>query len=219
MAPRLYCCLASGNCYKIRLLGSLLDIQMEEVEVNLFANAQKSPDFLAINPKGELPTLVDGDKVFTDSSAIMVYLAGTRADRGSQTMAPSSYWSSDVVEQAQIVDWLAFAACDIHVGLAKARAIVAFDWPAGTSEETLDEARRKGVASLQVLEQRLRRETWLAVGRPTIAEIAVYVYVALAPMGGVSLEPFPAVKAWLARVAQLPGYIGPDGLDQPLQKR
>ncbi|EXJ61121.1 hypothetical protein A1O7_05274 [Cladophialophora yegresii CBS 114405] len=218
MAPRLYCCLESGNCYKIRLLASLLDIHLDEVQVDLFTNAQKSPDFLAINPKGELPALVDGDKVFTDSSAIMVYLAGTSRDRGSETL-PSSYWSSDVVEQAQIVDWLAFAASDIHVGLAKARAIMAFNWPAGASEETLSEARRKGVASLQILDQRLRKEEWLALGRSTIADIAVYVYVALAPMGGVSLEPFPAVKAWLERVTKLPGYIGPDGLDQPLQNR
>jgi glutathione S-transferase len=218
MAPRLYCCPESGNCYKVRLLGSLLAISLEKVEVDLFNMAHKSPDFLAINPKGEIPALVDGDKIFADSSAILVYLAGTHPDRGSET-APSSYWSSDVIEQAQIVDWLAFAATYIHSGLSKARAMVSFNWPANASEETINEARSRGVASLEILEKRLHGKDWLTLGRPTIADVSVYVYVALAPMGGVSLKPFPAVTAWLDRVMRLPGYIGLDGLDAPRQKK
>lgn len=216
MTPKLYCAPESGNCYKVRLLASLLDIKLEKVTLDFFAGAHKAPDFLAINPKGELPTLADGDKIFTDSSAILVYLAGSYPDRGGTGKVPSSYWSSDVAEQAQIVDWLAFTASWIHVGLCKARALVSFKWPPNASEETIAEAKSTGTKSLDILEARLKKENWLALGRPTVADVSIYVYVVLAPMGGVSLEPYPAVRAWVARMQELPGYISTEGLDKPL---
>ncbi|KAJ9601962.1 hypothetical protein H2200_013521 [Cladophialophora chaetospira] len=214
MGPKLYCCPESGNCYKVRLLASLLDISLEKVELDFFHGAHKTPEFLAINPKGELPALVDGDILLTDSSAVLVYLAGTHPDPGS-SKTPSNYWSAEAVEQAQIVDWLAFTASYISGSLSKARAFKAFNWPPNTSEESIKEAKARGVKSLKVLETKLEKSDWLALGRPTVADIAIYVYVALAPMGDISLEPFAAVKAWLERVKALPGYIPLTGLDQP----
>ncbi|KIW28778.1 uncharacterized protein PV07_04652 [Cladophialophora immunda] len=215
MVPKLYCTPESGNCYKVRLLASLLDVQLEQVHVDFFKLQHRSPEFLAINPRGELPTLVDQGKVFNDSSAILIYLAGTNADRGSKAV-PSSYWSSDVVEQASIVDWLAFTASWIHFGLCKARAIVSFNWPANASEEVIAETKERGVKSLEILEKRLEKEQWLALSRPTVADVSIFVYVALAHMGDISLDPYPAVKAWVERMQGLPGFVPLDGLDKAM---
>jgi glutathione S-transferase len=69
------------------------------------ADQQHSPEFLKINPRGEVPALVDGDRTFSGSSSILVWLAGKYDDAGAEK-GPSSYWSKDLYEQAQIVDWV-----------------------------------------------------------------------------------------------------------------
>jgi glutathione S-transferase len=219
MAPKLYTYNESGNCYKVRLLASILDIDLEEVEIDFFNEQHHSEEFLAINPRGTIPTLVDGDKTFTDSSAILVYLAGTHTDRGSDKK-PSSYWSSDIFDQATIVDWLAFASSWVQFGTCKARGIVSFPELGGDStEQMLAEAKIRGYKSLVILNKKLEKEEWLTLGRPTIADIAVFVYMALAPMGDITLEPYPAVKSWIARVRELPNFISIDGLDDPFYRR
>ena len=223
MAPKLYSFDVSGNCYKVRLLASLLEIDLELVDID-FANDQNhSDEFLAINNRGSLPALVDGDKTFTDSSAIVVYLAGTYPNPGS-SKAPSSYWSTDVAEQAAIVDWLAFANSWLQYGVAMARSIVNFGGQysgLGTefTPQTLADAKTRGHKSLVILNKQLEKGDWLALGRPTVADVAIFVYVALAPMGDVSLEPYPAVKSWIERVRELPGFIPIDGLDDPYYLR
>jgi glutathione S-transferase len=208
MAPKLYYDPCSGNCYKVRLLAGLLDIKLDLVSIDFWAKQHKEADFLKISPKGEIPALVDGNKIFTDSAAILVYLAGTYPDRGS-SLTPSSYWStSDVVEQAQIVDWLAFAATYIQTSLSPARAAVAFKhFPPNADASNLKGWQEKSNKTLEFLEGKLSKDRWLAAGRPTIADIACYVYVALAHMGDVTLEPFTAVRAWIDRVNGLPGYV------------
>lgn len=223
MAPKLYTTLESGNSYKVRLLASLLDIELEHIEVDLANGQQRSPEFLAINPRGEVPTLVDGDRTFTDSAAILVYLAGTRPDKGDSKL-PSSYWSNDVFEQASIVDWLAFAASWVQYGVFTARAVVSFHGTyngvgAQIRDGSLEEANVRSHRSLEILQTQLDKRNWLVLGRPTIADIGVFVYVALAPMGDISLEPYPAVLAWIARVKSLPGFIPIQGLDDPLYRR
>lgn len=223
MAPILYGYDESGNCYKVRLLAALLNINLEHVEIDFDNDQNHSDAFLAINPRGSVPTLVYGDKTFTDSSAILVYLAGTYGDPGS-SKTPSSYWSTDVAEQAAIVDWLAFANSWIQYGVCTARSIVNFGGPyngLGTNytSQTLADARTRGHKSLVILNKRLGKEDWLALGRPTIADVAVFVYIALAPMGDVSLEPYPAVKSWIERVKKLPNFISMAGLNDPFYRR
>lgn len=220
MAPKLYTYKESGNSYKVRLFASLLNIELEEVEIDFFNEQHHSEEFLAINPRGTIPTLVDGDKTFTDSSAILVYLAGIHSGPGS-TKVPSSYWSSDAVEQAQIVDWLAFTASWVQFGVCRARGVVSFPEFGGgqSTEQILADAKIRGHKSLVILNKKLEKEEWLSLGRPTIADIAVFVYVALAPMGDISLEPYSAVKSWIARVRGLPNFIPIDGLDDPFYRR
>lgn len=192
--PTLFSNKNSGNSYKARLLASHLNIPLEVIEIDLRHGEQRSEKFLAINPKGEVPTLLDGDLVLTDSAAILVYLAGKYPDPDG-----NSWWSADVTEQALITNWLAFTASWVQYGVFTARAILSFGGQfnglgTASTEQTLREAQVRGEKSLQVLDRHLDSVEWLVLGRPTIADIAVFVYVALAPMGDVSLEAFGNVR-------------------------
>lgn len=201
----------SGNSYKVRLLLSFLNLPYESVLVDLMQDAQHGPAFLAINPRGEVPALVDGDLTLRDSMAILVYLARKQADEG--------WLPTDAAGMAEVAEWLAFAASWIQYGVFSARALAAFGIPANglppDFPASLDEARIRGRKSLDILDAHLRTRDWLACGRPTIADVAVFPYVALAPMGRIALEPYPAVEAWIARFKTLPGFIPVAGLDDP----
>jgi glutathione S-transferase len=180
MTPKLYTHFESGNSYKPRLLASLLNIRIEEVAVDMFKLQHKSTEYLAINPRGTVPALMDGDNVFTDSAAMLVYLAGTHPDPGSNK-TPSSYWSTDPVEQAGITDWLAFATYWVHLGVSRARKLLYFDFAGVSTDKEITTAKAMGVQSLEILNDKLEKENWLVLGRPTIADIAIFPYVALAP--------------------------------------
>lgn len=213
--PTLYSFSESGNSYKVRLLASILHIPLKVVELDFIGDEQHSSSFLSINPRGEVPTLVldDANKTaLTDSAAILTYLAGSSPSSG--------YWSTDILEQAQIVDWLAFSASWVQYGVFTARAIVSFQGPYNglgtrTGVGALEEAQKRGHTSLKILDGRLEKRDWLTLDRPTIADIAVFVYVALAPMGDVSLEEYRNVRAWIERVKNLEGFIPILGLDDP----
>ena len=111
-AGTLYTFIGSGNSYKVRLLEALLGIQLQHKELDLLADEQHQPAFLKINPRGEVPCLVDGDRVLADSSSILTYLAGKWGDGGKQD-GPSSYWTTDLYEQAQIIDWVSLSAHEL----------------------------------------------------------------------------------------------------------
>ena len=135
----------SGNSYKVRLLVSFLGIEVEERRVDLMTDEQHGAEFLALNPRGEVPLLVDGDLVLADSAAILVYLAGKHPGGG--------WWSEEPDEQAEIVQWLAFAASCVQFGVFTARAVVSFGIPANGlpadfPHDVLAEARIRGAKSL-----------------------------------------------------------------------
>lgn len=216
--PKLYTHPESGNCYKVTLLAALLGIELELVEIDLFNGQQKSPEIVGINSKGQLPTFTHGDLVLTDSAAILVYLAGAYPDPDS-SKTPSSFWSNDVGEQAMIVEWLAFAANFIPNGILRARQILSIYCTGKPGDPELVTAQTQAQKTLDLLEKKLENNDWLVLGRPTIAEAAVFPYIALGPMGDVSLEPFPAVKRWIERVKNLPRFISMIGLDDPMYRR
>lgn len=213
---QLYSFEESGNSYKVRLLCALLGVAPELKNVSLLDDEQHQPPFIGLNPRGEVPVLVDGALVLRDSAAILVYIAGRHGG--------GLWWPTDISAQAKIMEWLAFAASWVQYGVFTARALVAFGIPANGlpadfSGEPLAAARIRAQRSLQILEAELADQAWLALGRPTIADIAVFPYIALAPMGDVSLEPYGAVRAWIARVKGLPGFIGMPGLEDPKYRR
>lgn len=198
---KLYDLTLSGNCYKARLFLSLIGHTAQLVPVNLLQGEHKQPPFLALNPRGQVPVLEDGDIRVADSQAILVYLARRYADE--------SWFPQDALTQARIVGWLSFAANEMHHGPATARVGRLFRRPI---DEAL--AADRAVAALQLLEQHLAGHVWLAeTAAPTIADIAVYPYAALAGEGGIDLGPYPAIRAWCSRVRELPGYIGMPGLE------
>ncbi|RMZ90582.1 hypothetical protein DV736_g2189, partial [Chaetothyriales sp. CBS 134916] len=218
----------SGNSYKVRLLAALLGLNLKIEDLDFLHDEQHQPKFLSINPRGEVPTLVTGDKTLTDSSSILVYLARTYTHGGKP--GTSTFWSTDLYEQAQIIDWLAFSNSWVQYGVFTNRAILSYNGPYNglgsndkwTKEKLdifLEEGAIRGNKSLQILQTRLEAHEWLVLNRPTIADISVFVYVALAPMGDIALTPYPAVLAWIERVKKLPVFISIPGLDDPLIRR
>ncbi len=185
----------SGHCHRVELMLSLLGLPFERLEVDLFNGAHKRPDFLAKNPFGQIPVFEDGEVVLADSNAILVYLA-TRYDRSRRWLP------QDPVAAAQVQRWLAVAAGELAHGPAAARLVALFGMP-------LDAARARTIAGqlYGVLEAHLRIQGFLVGSEPTIADVALYSYTAHAPEGGVSLEPYPGVRAWLARIEALPGFV------------
>ena len=117
-----------------------------------------------------------------------------------------------------------------HKGVFTNRAILSYNgpynglgnnqkWPQSKLEVFLEEGAIRGNQSLKMLEQRLKTNEWLVLDRPTIADISVFVYIALAPMGDISLEPYKAVRAWIERIKMLKGFFAIEGLDDPLLRR
>lgn len=208
---KLYSYEESGNSYKVRLLLSFLDVDCEIVEIELMEDEQHQADYLAINPRGEVPALIDGDLVLNDSSAILVYLANANGNQ--------PWWSDQGQEQAAIMQWLAFAASWVQFGVFTARAITSFGISANglphDFQEGVEAAKIRGNKSLEILDAALSKHEWLACGRPTIGDIAVFPYVALAPMGDISLSPYPNVEAWIERFKNIKGFQPIAGLDDP----
>ncbi|RMZ76337.1 hypothetical protein DV738_g5002, partial [Chaetothyriales sp. CBS 135597] len=225
-AGTLYSWPESGNSYKVRLLAALLGLDLKIYDIDFLADEQHQPKFLSINPRGEVPTLVTADnKTLTDSSSILVYLAGTYAQSGRP--GPSTFWSTDLYEQAQIIDWLAFSNSWVQFGVFTNRAILSYNgpynalgsndkWPKEKLDVLLEEGAIRGNKSLEILQTWLETHEWLVLNRPTIADVSVFVYIALAPMGDIALTPYPAVLAWIERIKKLPGFISIPGLDDPL---
>jgi glutathione S-transferase len=191
---KLYDSERSGNCYKVRLLLSLTGTACERVDVDLVRGEHQTTAYRSLNPRGQVPVLEDGGTVIWDSSAILVYLA---RKLGREDLLPL-----DPAGMAEVMQWLALAQNEILYGLARSRAVLRFNrrW-------NLAETRAAGRTALAVLEGRLAARGWLALDRLTLADIACYPYTALAPEGGVELDPYPAVRAWIDHMAALPGHV------------
>ena len=182
----------SGHTHRVALLLSALGLPYA------FANSPKdvraSPAFLARNPLGQIPVLQDGDLTLADSNAILVYLA--------RRYAPDGPWlPQDPVAAASVQRWLSIAAGEVMHGPAVARMIALFGLPD-------DPARAARIAArvLTFMDGHLAARTFLAAEHITIADLACYSYVAHAPDGGVSLAPYPHVRAWLARIELQPWF-------------
>ena len=188
----------SGNAYKARLLLSLLGLEFEEADVNLMTGENRTESFLALNPRGQVPVLVDGEATVWDSQAILVYLARRYGE---------AWLPADPVPMAEVMQWLAVSENELLFGLARARAALHFG-----RDFDLPSCQAYGRAGLKVLEQRLTGNDWLAAGRPTIADVACMPYAALSYMGGLPLDDRPAVRAWIGRIRALPGFIAMEGM-------
>ena len=184
----------SGHAHRIELMLSLLKLPTELVFVDLAKGAHKQPDFLALNPFGQVPVIDDNGTVIADSNAILVYLA-KKYDNGT-------WLPEEPAAAARVQRWLSVAAGPLAFGPAAARLVTVF----GASFNT-DEVITRAHTLLKVIDGELAKTPFLAGSTPTIADIANYSYIAHAPEGNVSLEPYANVRSWLARVEALPGFV------------
>jgi glutathione S-transferase len=191
----LYNSAVSGNCYKVRLLFAHLGIEYERHELDVIDRSNR-PDVLgALNPALRVPTLVlDDGRSLGESDAIIFYFAeGTK------------YLPEDRFERAQVLQWLFFEQYSHEPNIAVARF-----WQIAsiTPPEAEREAKQRGgVAALEAMERHLTDRAFLVAERYSIADIALYAYTHVAPEGGFDLEPYPAIRAWLTRVAAQPGHV------------
>jgi glutathione S-transferase len=195
----------SGHAHRVQLMLSLLELPAEIVFVDLAKGAHKQPEFLAINSFGQVPVLDDNGVVLADSNAILVYLANKYGH--------GRWLPTDPVGAARVQRWLSVAAGPLHAGPATARLITVF----GASNNAEDVIARSHNL-LKVIDQELSNNTYLAGDAPTIADIAGYTYIAHAPEGNVSLQDYANVRAWLARIEALPGFVGMPRTAVGLQK-
>ncbi|OCJ63138.1 glutathione S-transferase [Agrobacterium tumefaciens] len=184
----------SGHSHRARLFLSLINLPHELVEVDLMSGAHKTPDFLKMNPFGQVPVLDDDGEYVSDSNAILVYLA-KKAGR-------TDWLPDDLKSAAEVQRWLSVAAGEIAYGPAAARLVTVFG-AKFNPEEVIGRAH----AVLGKLETQLSDREWLVGERPTIADVAIYSYVARAPEGNVDLSTYPAVNRLLRRIEALPGFV------------
>ncbi len=194
---RLYDFLDSGNGYKVRLLLSMLGRRFELIELDILAGETRTPDFLAKNPNGRIPALELEDGTFlAESNAILFYLAeGTR------------FLPDDALDRARALQWMFFEQYSHEPNIATARFWLKHVELDDFKRAALDQKRRAGYAALGVMEGHLTGRDWFAGGGFTIADIALYAYTHVAGEGGFDLAGYPAIRAWLGRVAAQPGHV------------
>lgn len=184
----------SGHAHRARLMLSLLKLEPEVIFVDLAKGEQKKPEFLALNPFGQVPVIDDNGTIIGDSNAILVYLA--------KTYGQGRWLPQDVAGEARVQRWLSIAAGPLAFGPAAARLITVFG--AGFNA---DEVIGRAHNLLKVMEAELGKASFLTGSEPSIADIANYSYIAHAPEGNVSLDAYPNVRAWLARIEALDDFV------------
>ncbi|HEY4372132.1 MAG TPA: glutathione S-transferase [Burkholderiales bacterium] len=192
---KLYGVRLSGHAHRVELFLNLLRLPYEYATVDLGSGEQKSPAYLAKNRFGQVPVIEIGDLVLADSNAILVYLAMRYGDE--------TWYPRDAIGAARVQRWLSVAAGQVAFGPAAARLVTVFKAPFNHVE--VCERAHKLFA---VMEEELKQSPYLVCDTVTIADIANYSYIAHAPEGGVSLEAYAHIRAWLARIEALPGFIG-----------
>ena len=185
----------SGHSHRVELFVHLLGLPVTPIDVDLAGGEQKTPAFLALNRFGQVPVIDDGGTIVADSNAILVYLA---SKYGADHWIPR-----EPLAAAQVQQWLSQSAGALARGAATARAIHVF----GSTKDTTA-AVQEAHWLLTRVENALQDRRWLASDEmPTIADVALYTYTAYAPEGGVSLEAYPAVRDWLARIEALDRFV------------
>lgn len=188
----------SGNTHKVRLLLGFLGLPYEERTIDIPGGEGSSDSFTSLNPLGQVPTLVDGERVIRDAQAILIYLAG-RSGEGL-------WWPEAPLQQALVAQWLSFAANEIHHGPNLARLHFLLGVPVD-----LPAAQNVARRTMMLLNDQLTHRDWLETDHATIADCACAPYAALSSEGGVPTSDYPAVIVWLDRLKALPGFVAMPG--------
>jgi glutathione S-transferase len=195
---KLYSMQRSGNSYKVRLALALLNAPYRAIEIDILRGESRTPDFLAKNPSGQVPLLEVAERRYlAESNAILWYVAA------GTSLAPDTQ-----IERAEALQWMFFEqhALEPNIGAA-------YFWlslvKGGRALQThaLEDWMERGYAALQVMENHLKTTPYFAAGQLTVADIALYGYTHVADRCDYDLEAFPAIRAWLRRVEQTPGFV------------
>jgi glutathione S-transferase len=200
---RLHSAPRSGNSYKVRLLLGLLSTRCEIVDYDTKGGETHAPAFLEnVNPDGKVPVLeLEDGTMLPESGAILYYLA-----------EDTPYLPAEQLQRAQVLRWMFFEQYSLLLNLSRPRL-----WRMWGVEMTaqsrveLEQHFEQGYRALGVMERHLGDREYFVGDSATVADVALYVYPRLCPEGGYDLEGFPAVRAWLERIAALPGYVPPPG--------
>ncbi len=191
---KLYSAQRSGHAHTCRNFLSILGVDYETVEVSTADRETRKEAFLALNPFGQIPVLDDDGFVVRDSHAILLYLA-------KKYDAEHRWFPEDPAGAARVAEWLATSTLDLVIGAAWARAAKNFG-----RDLDLEKSQQLAHRLLGRMDAHLADRAWLAADHATIADLSMYSYSARAPEGGVELEPYPNVIAWLERVEALDGF-------------
>ena len=184
----------SGNCYKVRLLLSMMSLPYERIEVDLRGGETKTEAFKQINPRGQVPVLIDGDQTIWDSMAILAYLA---RQYGDDTWLPI-----ETMDLTHVMQWLALSENELLYGLARSRGVLFLK-----RDFNLAQCQAEAHTGLSTMDAHLAKNKWLATANPTIADIACYPYISLAHQGDVSLDNYAHVRRWVDDFEALPRWI------------
>jgi len=187
----------SGNCYKVRLLLAHLGIPYERRELSVVDRSNRDEVLGDLNPAQRVPTLIlDDGRPLGESGAILWYF-GEGTD----------FVPSDRYERAQVLQWMFFEQYDHEPAIAVARFWVAYSGRPEDFADRLEERTAAGHRALAAMERHLEGREFLVGDGLTLADIALYAYTHVADEGGFDLEPYPAIRAWLERVAATPGHV------------
>ncbi len=186
----------SGNCYKIKLLCSLLSLDYEWIPIDILKGETRSESFLELNPNGQIPVCIsDSGEVLTESNAILYFLA-----------AASPFWPEDRLAQTRVLQWMFFEQYSHEPSIAVARFIKLYLGMPENRQNEYESKLKSGYRALDLMEKQLREQTYLVSTQCSIADIALYAYTHVAEEGGFSLGHYRALQSWIARIQALPGY-------------
>ena len=193
----LYNSQVSGNCYKVRLLFAHLGIAYERQELSVVDRSNRPEVLGGLNPALRVPTLVlDDGRTLAESGAILWYFGeGTR------------FVPDDAYERAQVLQWMFFEQYDHEPAIAVARFWLTYSGRPEDFADRLEERTAAGQRALAAMEEHLRTHDYLVGSGITLADIALYAYTHVAPEGGFDLGEYPAIRAWIDRIAAEPGHV------------
>jgi|TARA_E500000075_G_C6960813_1_gene305026 glutathione S-transferase len=187
----------SGNCYKIKLLAALLEIQHEWIHVDILEGGTQTPEFLNKNPNGKIPVveLADG-RCLSESNAIINFLA-----------SGSALVSSDPYEYAKVQQWQFFEQYSHEPFIAVARFIAKYLGLPDDRRAEYESKQEGGHKALRIMEEQLQQTPYLTGGQLSTADISLYAYTHVAGEGGFDLQNYPAVRQWLNLIQSEPKYV------------
>jgi len=187
----------SGNCYKLQMACTELGLDYVWHEMDILAGDTQTPRFLALNPNGKVPLMILADgRVLPESNAILSYLADGSAMAGTDRFA-----------RATVLQWLFFEQYSHEPFIATSRFIVKYLNNPSSRQADLEAKKSGGYKALDVMEQQLGTQEFIANNEYSIADIALYAYTHVADEGGFCLDDYPLVRQWLRRIEDRPSFV------------